>query len=355
MQSPSNLASITEEIKRHQNVERETVFEIGRLLKMVKEEDLTHGEFTKWLSSIGYNARTAQRYMQIYERFHTIEAAKSVSIGNLTELLSLPTDVDVKPFITSAKTEPVKKVREMVKAVKQTEQSRSAKPSTATYSSSPIINKATNALNNLIPEIVACLEAKQLSLDDAVKIGEHPTETQQRLIALGEIDPDDLDIYLFIACYENNVAHAERMIQMLKVINESYGLFSTDLEFVSLVKAVESLANSKHYELFSLRVKELYDKLEEFESRREEKKSQQYNWEDFFNQNNWDNFKSKTTGSTSTVTAPRMLGLQDGASVDEMKAKYRQLMKVLHPDVGGSAYLFDIVKKAYDDFRKEAV
>jgi hypothetical protein len=354
MQS-SNLASITEEIKKYQQVERETVFEIGRLLKKVKEEDLTHGQFTKWLNSIGYNARTAQRYMQIYERFHAIDGAKSVSIGNLTELLSLPTDVDVTPFLDSAKTEPVKKVREMVKAVKQPKHPRSAKPSTSTYSSSPIINKATDALNNLIPEIVTCLEAKQLSLDDAVKIGEYSTEIQRRLAELGEIDTDDLDIILFISCHETNLDRTKEVIEMLERVNGSYGALSSDAEFISLVSSIEASAKEGLYELFKSKIKELYGRLEEFLTKNQQK-SQQHNWEDYFGQFNWDGFKSKTnSSSTNTMSAAKMFGLQDGASNDEVKAKYRQLVKVLHPDQGGSAYLFDIVIQAYKKYKEEAV
>jgi hypothetical protein len=353
------LESIAEEIRKFQRIEREAVFEIGRLLKKVKDDDLAHGQFTEWLSTVGYNTRTAQRYMQIFDRFNAIEGAESVSIGNLTELLSLPSDVDASQFIEAAKVEPVRKVREMVREVKQKEtsgNSRPVKPSTSTHSNSPIINTVTRALNNLIPEILACVEAKQLSLDDAVKIGEYSAIVQQRLASLGVIDPDDLDELLFIVCNEDNIGRAKEIVKILKLINESYGLFSTNALFVSLAQEIQSLYNSGMYELFATKVEELYQRLDEFEDKRKQEEKQQHSWEDYFSQFNWDSFKSTTTGfNTNSVSAEKMLGLDEGAGADDVKKKYRQLMKVLHPDQGGSAYLFDLIKKAYDDYRKEAV
>jgi hypothetical protein len=44
----------------------------------------------------------------------------------------------------------------------------------------------------------------------------------------------------------------------------------------------------------------------------------------------------------------QLLGVREDASSEEVKKQYRYLMKVLHPDSGGSAYLFDMVKKAYE-------
>ena len=44
------------------------------------------------------------------------------------------------------------------------------------------------------------------------------------------------------------------------------------------------------------------------------------------------------TGAMSKEEAYQVLGLQPGASLDEIREAYRRLMKKLHPDQGGTAH-----------------
>lgn len=65
----TDLNVITAEIRAYQRVAGEAIFEIGRRLKHVKENDLAHGEWTKWCEEINISPRTAQRFIRVYERF----------------------------------------------------------------------------------------------------------------------------------------------------------------------------------------------------------------------------------------------------------------------------------------------
>lgn len=83
----TDIHVITAEINAYQRVAGEAIFEIGKRLKHVKENDLAHGEFGKWLDSIDMTARSAQQFMQIAEELGA--KAKSVSHLGFAKLLQI--------------------------------------------------------------------------------------------------------------------------------------------------------------------------------------------------------------------------------------------------------------------------
>ena len=68
----------------------------------------------------------------------------------------------------------------------------------------------------------------------------------------------------------------------------------------------------------------------------------------------WRNFRQKQSqqstdpGNMARAEALKVLGLQEGASVDEIKAAHRRLMANVHPDHGGSDYLAQQINRAKD-------
>lgn len=61
----NNLSQIELEISHHKQIAGQSIWEIGRRLKHVKENNLTHGQFTTWVESQGIEIREAQRMMKI--------------------------------------------------------------------------------------------------------------------------------------------------------------------------------------------------------------------------------------------------------------------------------------------------
>src|SRR5690625_3958006 len=117
--SKVSLDSARKEIKEWQSKELGAVFQIGRILSEVKASDVKHGEWTAWLESVGYNPRTAQRYMQIYARFYEVEGARELSVSKLAELLSIPVDTDadtMKQFVSKAASLSARKLRDEIRA-----------------------------------------------------------------------------------------------------------------------------------------------------------------------------------------------------------------------------------------------
>ena len=102
----SDILVITAEINAYQRVAGEAIFEIGKRLKHVKENDLTHGEFGSWLGSIEMTPRTAQRFMQAVEQFGNTTTSSLLSSGKIFEMLSLPSDIDRQQFVEQPHTIP---------------------------------------------------------------------------------------------------------------------------------------------------------------------------------------------------------------------------------------------------------
>ncbi|WP_236582986.1 DUF3102 domain-containing protein [Staphylococcus equorum] len=81
------------------------IFEIGRRLKHVKENDLAHGEFGKWLKSINMNHDTANKMMKIANELSS-KSYTYMNLGSraLYEIATLPEEERTKEHTTSIST-----------------------------------------------------------------------------------------------------------------------------------------------------------------------------------------------------------------------------------------------------------
>lgn len=61
----TDIKEIEFEINYHKSLAGQSVWEIGRRLNHVKENDLVHGEFTTWIESLGIDYRTANKLMKV--------------------------------------------------------------------------------------------------------------------------------------------------------------------------------------------------------------------------------------------------------------------------------------------------
>ncbi|MFW0761976.1 DUF3102 domain-containing protein [Staphylococcus cohnii subsp. cohnii] len=115
----------------YQNIAGQSIFEIGRRLKHVKENDLAHGEWIKWLESINMNRSQATKFIKVSDEFANGSLTNHSGVNVLYEIATLPEEERNKEHVTSKgevkKPDEMtqKELRELKKILKQRDEEKS--------------------------------------------------------------------------------------------------------------------------------------------------------------------------------------------------------------------------------------
>lgn len=85
-----NLAQIELEINHHKQLAGQSIWEIGRRLNHVKENDLAHGQFGEWLDSVKISHSQARKFMTIAKQLSNRSTLNDLGASALYLIATLP-------------------------------------------------------------------------------------------------------------------------------------------------------------------------------------------------------------------------------------------------------------------------
>lgn len=100
IQLSNDLNQIELEINHHKNIAGQSIWEIGRRLNHVKENDLAHGEFGKWIENIGIERSEATRFMTVARELPNYDTWHNLGNRALYLIASLPEEERTKEHVT---------------------------------------------------------------------------------------------------------------------------------------------------------------------------------------------------------------------------------------------------------------
>ncbi|HJA90744.1 MAG TPA: DUF3102 domain-containing protein [Candidatus Jeotgalibaca merdavium] len=155
LQLSDNLTIIETEIKSYQNLAGEAIFEIGRRLKHVKENDLVHGEFGKWLENVNLDRKQAYKFIKISEEFSNDSTYSHLGSSVLYQIATLPEPERTKEHVTSSgetKKPDEMTVRELRELKKQLKEERERNESLSKQAE--LANRKIEELEDAEPEVI---------------------------------------------------------------------------------------------------------------------------------------------------------------------------------------------------------
>ena len=120
----NNLNQIELEINYHKKLAGESIWEIGRRLNHVKENDLVHGQFMKWLEKIEFSQTVANQFMRVAKELPNSVTSQNLGINVLYLLASLPKEAREEQIqrIEDGDNPTVRELRDVTKKLKLSQQ-----------------------------------------------------------------------------------------------------------------------------------------------------------------------------------------------------------------------------------------
>lgn len=124
----NNLSQIELEINHHKQIAGQSIWEIGRRLNHVKENDLAHGQFGEWLNKVGLNYREANRMMTVAKQLPNVTTLSDLGSSALYLIATLPEEEKQEQIekIEQGDTPTVRELQEVKRKLKLKDQALEA-------------------------------------------------------------------------------------------------------------------------------------------------------------------------------------------------------------------------------------
>ncbi|MBK3312558.1 MULTISPECIES: DUF3102 domain-containing protein [Bacillales] len=191
MSLSNDINVITAEIKSYQQIAGQSIFEMGKRLKHVKENDLAHGEFAKWAKeTFGFHATTTSRMIAAYDQFGEISDVAKIGNGQIFEMLTLPSNIDRQQFIEQPHIIPstgeqktvdemtVRELREVKKSLKEKDK---------------LLEQAERKMQESQRELEQARKSEQVAMKQLENVhNQEPQVIEKEIVKEVPVVPDDL-------------------------------------------------------------------------------------------------------------------------------------------------------------------
>ena len=233
----NNLSQIELEISHHKQIAGQSIWEIGRRLNHVKENDLAHGQFLEWLTKMNIERTEAHRMMKVAEELPNVATLQHLGTTALHLIATLPEEEKEEQIqrIEDGDTPTVRELQEVKKKLKLSKQANKLLQAENEKIKSSMI-KVKETIKEVVPDDYKATQdlnkqllEKNKELSKTVKAMEERSEFIEKQLT---------DI---LAQREEVDKKSAQYDELTRVIEESQGQLNSVQKQISAYKNITSL------------------------------------------------------------------------------------------------------------------